>query len=470
MSAKRIEGQYTASIGKPGTVFSYTLHLPDGYTSAEEWALLVTHDGLNESEVHAMEALAQTGEAPPCILLGIAPGNLPATLPGGFDRGMRMGTYDLFDRAYADFVVDELIPALVRKHTLPLSPSPDLHMVSGGSSGGISAFTMAWYRTEFFHRVYMSSPSFLSMGKGNEMTALMRKYETKPLRIYMEYSEEEPNDYFGSSYCAALECKMALEFAGYDLFCRYFPGEGHCSRYRQNNEETLAEGFRFLWKDWNTKPIAAPRSSPRVAEMPGAGSAWEKTDLPFPEKRGAVSDGSASAPGAYIADGSRILFREANGSERVVAQGFGDISALCLASDRWRLYVGDRLRGCVYALAILENGDLSARYLHAALHLETDFTIPGAVDLCVDERDRVYAATECGIQAIRSFGLIDAVFPLPGHLMPLQIALHDGSFYAKTTDGIFRRAWKIGPPSEDNGPTEPKYSSYYDTCSESGLL
>ena len=66
------------------------------------------------------------------------------------------------DREYGDFIVHELIPYIEETYRIPFSKSPDMHFVSGGSSGGISAFVIAWFHSDYFHRVYMSSPYLLA--------------------------------------------------------------------------------------------------------------------------------------------------------------------------------------------------------------------------------------------------------------------------------------------------------------------
>ena len=147
-----------------------------------------------------------------------------------------MNSYDFFDREYSDFLVYELIPHIIKEHGIRFSKSPDMHYVSGASSGGLSAFVIAWFHSDYFHRVCMCSPSFLAMGRGNEVPYLIRKYETKPLRIYEEYSENEPNDYFGWSRGVDEVASWALTFANYDFKCVYFENEGHSSRY-YNEEE-----------------------------------------------------------------------------------------------------------------------------------------------------------------------------------------------------------------------------------------
>ncbi|MBR4881741.1 MAG: hypothetical protein IKU19_07390, partial [Clostridia bacterium] len=332
LNGKFFEGTHTSAI-YDGAVFPYRLLVPD--SPAEEYALVVGHDFLNEGEALAMQELAASGEAPPCIFIGVIPANLSATLEGGFDRNLRMNTYDVFSDKYPNFIVDELVPALSEKYGLKISASPDMHMVSGGSSGGMSAWNLAWQRNDYFRRVYMSSPSFLSMCRGDEMLNLMRKFETKPIRVFVDYSEIEPDDYFGSSYCVADASVRALRFAGYDMMDDYHPGEGHCSRHT-SYEDALVR-MRFLWRDWQTEPVTVMKLSERCGRVISVGDCWERCDG-FAESR---------FTGYTFSDGCIV-----DGDNKIVADGFDSITSLATSSDMWRLYVADKRRGCVYAMSI----------------------------------------------------------------------------------------------------------------------
>ena len=258
---KYYEGSLTGERYKPGMTFSFKVAVP--VVKCDEFALLVEHDGQNDANVSSMLKLAEEGKAPYCVSVGVVSGKM--VMPDGTHRGMRMNSYDLFDREYGDFIVYELIPYISKEYSITFHPSPDMHFVSGGSSGGISAFVIAWFHPDYFHRVYMSSPSFLAMGRGNEIPYLIRKYETKPLRIYEEHSENEPNNYFGWSRAIDEESREALIFAGYDFKCAYFEGEGHCSRYGNADEAYIRN--EWIWRDWNVKRTIAPRNSPRVDKI-----------------------------------------------------------------------------------------------------------------------------------------------------------------------------------------------------------
>lgn len=395
---------------KPGTEFKCFVHIPD---KSGEFGLYIGHDGRNEADERALLRLAEEGKAPYCVCIGVVAGTLAS---GGYERNMRMDDYDLFTREYADFLVYELIPFITAKYKLRITGSPGYRMTSGGSSGGISAFSAAWFHPEYFGRVYMSSPSFLAMGRGNEIPVLIRKCETKPLRVYEEYSEHEPDDYFGSSYCAAREAETALKFAGYDFKCEYFPGEGHCSR--RHDEAEAYKRLSWLWEGYASAPVRAPRSSPRVAAVVPEGSVWEKADS-FPE------EGSAKR---------EVL----SADKRMVYSG-------CEESD------------------ILQRAPIDRReekYCHGTLHTLPQVQPKGAIDLATDENDRLYALTAIGVQCVRSFGLIDVILDLPDSSRPQRIAFVNDFLYLRTELGVYKR--RMCARAAGGAPAEPKFVSYYD--------
>lgn len=408
---------------KPNMKFEVSIAIPQKNT--DEFALLIEHDGQNDANVNSMLELADEGKAPYCVSIGVFPGKL--TMPDGSIRGMRMNSYDLFDREYADFIVYELIPRLAEKHGLKLSTSPDMHFVSGGSSGGISAFSLAWFHSEYFHRIYMSSPSFLAMGRGNEFPYLIRKYETKPLRVYQEWSENEPNDYFGWSGGIDGESNAALVFAGYDYHSEYFEGEGHCSRYRDYNEAYKRN--EWIWKDWKIKPITAPANSPRVNFVIPFGSHWESC-ASFPEK-------------THI-----DIPAEIKSYNNVVP-----------SSDAFAWYAADINDDVVYMHVANEQISLNNRLLHATLHTIPRIYPKGAIDMAIDANDRLYVLTAIGIQCVRSFGLTDVILELPDDSLPLAITVTD-ALYVKTEKAVYKR--KLCEDCTNSRNLERKYMGYYD--------
>ncbi len=400
---RHIDGMLVGKNFKAGILYTYRVAVPQ--TDAASFALLIEHDGLNDAHVNALLRLAEERRAPYCVCVGVGSGRLP--MPGGGRRNMRMNSYDLFDREFSDFLVYELIPHLTEAHDLPIDSSPDMHMISGSSSGGISAFVSAWFHSEYFRRVYMGSPSFLAMGRGNEIPYLIRKYETKPIRIYEEYSENEPNDYFGASRPVDEEMRMALTFAGYDFACTYFPNEGHSSRYHDEDEAYRRNAW--LWRGWQSGKICAPANSPRVDKIIPRTSRWEAVGQ-FPE----------TAPQRHPM--LSALYRHA------VRSGDG---------QAW--YAANEDEAIVYLYPDFSDIGSVNRLLHAVLHTIPRHEPKGVLGMVVDKKDRLYVLTEIGIQCVRSFGLIDVILDLPDTSAPLDIAVTD-ALYVRTELGCYRRA------------------------------
>lgn len=404
------EGTYAGKKYKKDTVFEYALTVPDVDYDGP-FAIIVEHDGRNIPRENAMLKLSKEGKAPYCVFLGVKPGRLPTK--NGKGRWMRMDNYDLFTDEYANFIVEELIPYAKKKHKVKISNNPDWHMTEGGSSGGISAFVMAWFRNDYFRRTYISSPSFLSMGRGNEITHFIKKAETKPIKIYEEYSEDEPDEYFGSSNAVDIEAERAFTFAGYDFTCKYFPGEGHCSRYYHEEEAYISLGK--LWENYD-EPVKIKKFSHRVAKVIPEDSAWKKAkEMPK-------------------AKPVRKLY----------------------SSDRQMVYTGKINDDVIYKHALGSD----AMYMHGMLHTLPGIFPKGAIDLAVDTDDRLYVLTAAGIQCVRSFGLIDVILNLPRGENPELIALKGGKLYLKTDKNVWAR--KVYKEAAGKKPTEPKCADYYD--------
>ena len=403
---------------KPNLIFDFTVAVPR--CEQDEYALLIEHDGMTyDANTKAMLRLAQEGKAPYCVTIGIKPGYL--LMPDGSKRNMRMNSYDLFDKEYGDFVVYELLPYVMEKYPFHISASPDMHIVSGGSSGGISAFCIAWFHPDHFRRVYMSSPSFLGMGRGNEIPYLIRKCETKPLRIYEEYSENEPNDYFGASYPIDVEACRALRFANYDFACKYFAGEGHCSRYNDEKEA-------YVRMEWLCRERVRHGNSPRVDQVIPPLSKWEPCDgMPKNEARIAVKNDACS-----------VAVR---------------------SNDGMAAYVADQSEDVVYMIPSGDPSSVGERILHATLHSIPRVNPKVAIDMTVDKTDRLYVLTSIGIQCVRSFGLIDVILDFPDASTPLEIAVAD-ALYVKTEAGVYKRPL-CEICTEDNDQKR-RFTSYYD--------
>ena len=66
------------------------------------------------------------------------------------------------------------------------------------------------------------------------------------------------------------------------------------------------------------------------------------------------------------------------------------------------------------------------------------------------------------MQCVRSFGLVDAILPLPGNAVPQQLRLTGDILYAESGDTVFCRKMKVWGKCHNEEPTPPKHTSYYD--------
>lgn len=451
-------GDYTSNGIKEGTTFRWVAYIPKCYDPSRPSALYVGHDGLNMVHAKTLEEMATDGLTPVTVCIGLAAGELRPSLDGGTLRRMRAEEYDEVGSEYPDFLVDEFIPWFIQKYDLKIDPNPDMHMVAGSSSGGISAWNIAWFRNDYFHRCYLASPSFLAIRNGEETLYRVRLSEPRPIRIYETYGEFEPDMYEGNSYLAALFAKNTFEFAGYPVQAEFIPTGKHGAGY--DDENVARRMLKYLWNDWQNSPVTPVRQQERLNRLVEFGTTWEITEDPFPTPLPA-----RTTIGEFNPDVGDIIFTDLEGNSRVVKSGFGEITALAISTDRWRLYVADRLKNSIYALAIHPDGSLGKPYSLAPLRLSPKIEQIGASAMCIDTKDRLYVATPLGIQSIISFGILDAILPLPGDLSADDVAFggNDGkTLYVRSGNKIFKRPMKTMGKPHDFPVTPPGTNGYYD--------
>ena len=430
---------YTGKKYEPGTKFTYHTYLaPAALKSGKNLALYVLLEHTPEIVCPFLSAFMDEGLMPPGLVLFFYPGILEPTLPKGLPRGMRTEEFDEYNRDFSDFMVEELIPHAAKTAGAVLDQSPDMHFITGGSSGGTLAWNAVWFRNDYFRRAFLSSPTFAAERGGEETLTIVRKSEARPIRIYMTAGTEEPAGVDGSSLYAALNAADTFEFAGYDFRYEQFNGEGHCCR---RQDSTLWRRIvTFLWANWQSDPTVRPLfNQRRISQLLEPGSRWEIYNGTMPEKK-PVRTGK----GTYTFSGGKIFLGTKN-NRRVVASGFGRITAIVRSTDRWRLYIADSTRRYLFAMSIMPDGSLAQCCKLAPLYLHHDCRITGAKDITVLPDNRVVAATELGVQGVWCTGMIDLILPLPGDVPAEQIAYQDGMLYVSSGRTVYRRKLRTVP-------------------------
>jgi sugar lactone lactonase YvrE len=167
--------------------------------------------------------------------------------------------------------------------------------MSGGSSGGIAAFTAAWHQPEAFSRVYAASGSWVAFRGGHEFPTMVRKFEAKPIRAYLTTATHDMENCAGDWFLLDQEMDKALKFSGYDYQFRIIDGR-HVAGYAENWQEAMA----YLWKGWPER-VKAGASAPRAQEILIPGEEWQLVAEGFKSTRGPAGNASGEV---FFADTS----------------------------------------------------------------------------------------------------------------------------------------------------------------------
>ncbi len=339
-AGKVTQGKFAASKVYPGTERDYWIYVPAQYDAAKPACLMVFNDGggyvgeKGASKVPIVfDNLIASGEMPVTIALFVNPGVVPATKADAQPRYNRSYEYDGFSADYATFVVDELMPAVLKDYNI--SADPDHRGICGASSGAIAAFNVAWFRPDQFRRVYSMIGTFVGLRGGDEIATLLRKTEPKPLRIFLQDGSDDNNIYCGDWWMANQAMERALVFSGYEVDHEW--GEGKHSH--QHGGAIMPKVMRWLWKDFPKPVTTHPELNRNKAkDMLVEGKGWE----PVGEGYGFTEGPVASADGTvYFSDipNSRIHVVAPDGKVSVFLENTRKTNGLAFGPD-------GRLYGC----------------------------------------------------------------------------------------------------------------------------
>ena len=169
--------------------------------------------------------------------------------------------YDTVSPVFADFVETEILPRVEKETGVTLTKDPEGRMTYGGSSGGAMALTMAWYRTERYHRVLSYSGTFVDLREGPEAPHGAYEYPehffpdnpVKPIRIWMHVSENDIGAKSASAdrrnwVIANQRLAGVLKAKGYHYQFVYAKNAGHVDA--KVIHQTLPQALEYVWKDY----------------------------------------------------------------------------------------------------------------------------------------------------------------------------------------------------------------------------
>ena len=298
--------QYTFAKSKifPGTTRDYWVYVPKQYDPARPACLHVNQDGIQFNAPAVFDELIAKKEMPVTIGVFVRPGVVAAANNEALERFNRSFEYDGLGDAYARFLLDELLPDVETKtaddgRPIRISTDGNDRSIGGSSSGAVCAFTAAWERPDAFRRVFSAVGTFVGLRGGNVYPTLVRKYEPKPLRVFLQDGSGDLNIYGGDWWMANQEMERALVFAGYEVNHAWGDG-GHNGKHAT---EVFPAAMRWLWKDWPA-PVKVGAGSPQLQDILLPGEAWKL-----------VAEGYKFTEGPAVNSRGEVFFNEVPNSK-----------------------------------------------------------------------------------------------------------------------------------------------------------
>jgi gluconolactonase len=290
----------------PDTVRDYWIYVPAQYKPDKPACVFVMQDGIRFEAPTVFDNLINKKEIPITIGVFVAPGVVKTPNAAvALDRFNRSFEYDGLGDAYARFLLEELLPEVETKKTadgraIRLSHEGNDRAIGGASSGAIAAFTAAWERPDAFSRVFSSIGTFVDLRGGMRYPSLIRKFEPKPIRIYLQDGSNDLNIYGGDWWMANQTMERAFIFAGYEVEHAWGDG-GHTGKHATL---IFPDALRWLWKDWPKHVGNGPTKNPTLNDILLPGEGWQL-----------VSEGYKFTEGPAVNQQGELLFNDFSGSK-----------------------------------------------------------------------------------------------------------------------------------------------------------
>jgi len=336
----------------PGTTRDYWIYVPAQYKPDKPACVFVMQDGIKYEAPIVFDNLIAKKEIPILIGVFVAPGVVKATdSNSALNRFNRSFEYDGLGDNYVRFLLEELLPEVETKktgdgRTIKLSTDGNDRSIGGESSGAIAAFTAAWERPDAFSRVLSTIGTFVDLRGGSRYPSLIRRFEPKPIRIYMQDGSNDLNIYGGDWWMSNQTMERALAFSGYEV--EHVWGDG--AHNGKQGTAIFPDAMRFLWKDW-PKHIAKGQTQNETLKtilIPGedwqlVSEGYRSTEGPTANAKGEIFFNDFSGNKTYHIGPDNKVSAWLNDSKKGSGQAFGPDGLLyAVASGEKKVVAYDR--------------------------------------------------------------------------------------------------------------------------------
>ena len=234
----------------PGLVSDYWTYAPAQYDAAKPAAVMVWQDGQGlisregRSQI-VFDNLTHDKKIPVMIHIFISPGKVG-------DKPWRSIEYDTMNDTYVRFLLEEILPEVGKKYNLRKDGYS--RAIAGGSSGGICAFSAAWFKPEEFTRVLSRIGSFTSIqwkpgiiDGGNVYPNKVRKEAKRNIRVWLQDGWNDLENNHGSWPLQNIQMANSLKMGGYDFHLSF----GRGTHNGAHGSAELPRELVWLWRDYD---------------------------------------------------------------------------------------------------------------------------------------------------------------------------------------------------------------------------
>lgn len=327
-----IKGSFDSSKIFPGTTRDYWIYIPAQYHPDHPACVYINQDGIQWHAPTVFDNLIDSKEMPVTIGIFITPGIVKTSdTSGSINRFNRSFEYDGMGDAYARFLLEEILPEVEKHHcsdgrVIHLSKNGNDRAIGGSSSGGVCAFTAAWERPREFSKVFSSIGTYVGLRGAERYATLIRKYEPRPIKIFLQDGSGDLNIYAGDWWMANQTLERALEFSGCSV--NHVWGEG-----QHNGKQGTAVfpmAMRWLWKDWPQSLSPGPTKNQMLSDLLIPGQDWTLVGEQYRFTEGAAVNPSGESffqdiPNSktYLIDTSGNLHQLSVNAKRASGTSFG---------------------------------------------------------------------------------------------------------------------------------------------------
>ena len=499
--------KFTGSKIYPGTYREYSVYIPAQYDPAKPACVFVDQDAVQFKAPTVFDNLINSKEMPVTIGVFITPGRVVAADTTMLDRFNRSYEYDALGDTYASFLLEELLPDVEKHKTgdgrpIMLSKNGNDRAIGGTSSGAICAFTAAWERPDAFTRVFSGIGTYVSLRGGDRYPSLIRKYEPKPIRVFLQDGSHDQNAYGGDWFYANQMMARALEFSGYEV--NHVWGEGAHNSNQSN--AIFPEAMRWLWEGYPEPVKGKQTQNPFLSDILIPGEGWKlvtegKGEISSlsPTPKGVLAgsknlvyqldengkelskalfklsnvkcnsvlftDTSANNYSYYYtgADGTpdarKIYLSNKKGGKYLLDQGLNNPYGMVFTPDRTQLYVTESNTHWVWIYNVNRDGSLTNKQRYGWLHVPDTAENARPREIKVDREGRVYVATNLGIQVMDQIGRVNCILPLPFDSgQPTRLCFGGPNadiLFVSCGDKIYRHKLKVKGMNDFDTPIKP---------------